>query len=144
MSGINLLYPAILLTASSTVFYHIVQKSTPMDINPMVSLFISYITAAIMCVALLPVFGKGIVFSEQLHKVNWASFALGAAVLGIEIGFLYAYRVGGNISTTNLMSSALAVITLLAIGYFFYHDQITASKIAGIVLCMAGIILINK
>lgn len=144
MNGFNLLYSAILLTASSTVFYHIVQKSTPTNLNSMVSLFISYVTAAVLCVLLFPFFGKGVVLSEELHKVNWASFALGAAILGIEIGFLYAYRVGGNISTTNLLSSALAVVILLAIGYFFYHDQITASKIAGIVLCLAGIVLINK
>jgi hypothetical protein len=58
------------------------------------------------------------VLSEQLHKINWASFALGAAVLGIEVGFLYAYRVGGNISTTNHMSSALTVMALLISGTF--------------------------
>lgn len=144
MSGINLLYPAILLTASSTVFYHLCQKATPLSINPMVSLFISYITSAILCLALFPFFSKGAALSEQLHRLNWASFALGAAILGIEVGFLYAYRAGGNISTTNLMSSALAVVTLLAIGYFFYHDQLTSYKVAGIILCMAGIILINK
>lgn len=144
MSGINLLYPAILLTAASTVFYHLVQKSTPVDINPVISLFISYITSAVLCLALFPFFSKGVVISEQLHKVNWASFALGAAILGIEIGFLYAYRVGGNISTTNLMSSALTAVALLVIGYLFYHDQITSYKIAGILLCMAGIALINK
>lgn len=144
MNGINLLYPAILLTAASTVFYHLVQKSTPAQVNPMVSLLISYLTATILCVILLPFFSKGMVLAEQLHKINWASFALGAAILGIEIGFLYAYRVGGNISTTNLMSSALTVMTLLVIGYFFYHDQMNAYKIVGIIMCMAGIILINK
>ncbi len=144
MSSINLLYPAILLTASSTVLYHLVQKATPLEVNPMISLFVSYITAAAMCVVLFPFFSKGVVLSEQLHKVNWASFALGAAVLGIEVGFLYAYRVGGNISTTNLLSSSLAVVSLLIIGYFFYHDQLTAYKATGIILCMAGIILINK
>jgi drug/metabolite transporter (DMT)-like permease len=87
-------------------------------------------------------------FSEKeqlcLTKINWASYALGAAVLEIEVGFLYAYRIGGNISTTNLLSSSLAVVTLLLVGYFFYHDQITSYKILGIALCMAGIILINK
>jgi len=144
LSGINLLYPAIILTASSTVLYHLIQKSTPLQVNPMISLFVSYISAAVLCVILFPFFSKGVVLSEQLQKVNWASFALGAAVLGIEIGFLYAYRVGGNISTTNLMSSALTVLVLLVIGYFFYHDQLTSYKIAGIILCMAGIILINK
>ncbi len=144
MSGINLLYPAIILTAASTVLYHVIQKSTPLQVNPMISLFISYITAAVLCAALFPFFSKGVVLSEQIHRVNWASFALGAAILGIEVGVLYAYRAGGNISTTNLMTSALAVVTLLAIGYFFYHDQISTYKIVGIIMCMVGIILINK
>lgn len=144
MSGINLLYPAIMLTATSTVLYHLIQKSTPLQVNPMISLFVSYLSAAALCVLLFPFFSKGVVLSEQLHKINWASFALGAAVLGIEVGFLYAYRVGGNISTTNLMSSALTVLVLLVIGYFFYHDQLNSYKIVGVILCMAGIVLINK
>jgi drug/metabolite transporter (DMT)-like permease len=144
MSGMNLLYPAILLAASSTVLYHLIQKATPQQVNPMLSLFVTYLTAAVLCVALFPFFGKGAALSDQFHKINWASYALGAAVLGIEVGFLYAYRIGGNISTTNLLSSSLAVVTLLLVGYFFYHDQITSYKILGIALCMAGIILINK
>lgn len=144
MSGINLLYPAILLAASSTVMYHLVQKATPSEVNPMITLLISYVTAAVLCLILLPFFSKGISLPEQFHKINWASFALGAAILGIEVGYLYAYRVGGNISATYLLSSALSVIALLIIGYFFYHDQITAYKIAGIIMCIGGIILINK
>ncbi|HWQ77956.1 MAG TPA: EamA family transporter [Anaerovoracaceae bacterium] len=144
MSGVNPLYPTILLIVLSTVLYHVLQKATPIQVNPMISLFITYITAAVLCLVLFPFFGKGTALSEQLHKVNWASVALGAAVLGIEAGFLYAYRVGGNISTTNLISSVLTAVALLAIGYFFYHDQITSYKIVGILLCMAGVILINK
>lgn len=144
MTGSHLIYSAILLTASSTVFYHIIQKATPQGVNSMLSLFVSYITAAILCLILFPFFGKGVVLSEELHKLNWASFALGAAILGIEVGFLYAYRIGGNISTTNLMSSALAVLILLIVGYFFYHDQITMTKLAGILLCLGGIVLISR
>jgi drug/metabolite transporter (DMT)-like permease len=144
MNGINPLYAAILLGAFSTVMYQLVQKSTPSEVNPMISLFISYAVAAVLCLVMIPFFSKGVGFSEQLHRVNWASFALGAAILGIEIGFLYAYRVGGNVSTTYLLSSSLVVVSLLLIGYFFYHDQITAYKIAGIALCLTGIILINR
>lgn len=144
MSGINLLYPIIGLTVFSTVLYHVVQKSTPLEVNPIISLLITYISAAVMCLILLPFFSKGVAITEQLQKVNWASYALGAAVLGIEVGFLYAYRVGGNISTTNLLVSALSIVVLLILGYFFYHDQITGYKIAGIIMCSAGIVLINK
>jgi drug/metabolite transporter (DMT)-like permease len=144
MAGMNLLYPAIILTAVSTILYHLVQKSTPSEVNPMISLLISYLVAAVVCLALFPFFSKGETLSEQLHKVNWASFALGAAVLGIEAGYLLAYRSGGNLSTTNLMSSSLVVIALLIIGYFAYHDQITAGKIVGIIFCTIGIIMINK
>ena len=144
MSGINLLYPAILLTAVSTILYHVIQKSTPQEVNPMISLLISYLAAAAVCLVLVPCFSKGESLAAQLHKVNWTSFALGAAILGIEAGYLFAYRAGGNLSTTNLLSSSLVVVALLFIGYFAYHDQITAVKVAGIALCTAGIILITK
>jgi len=140
----NYLYPAIALSVISTFLYHREQNSTPLDVNPMISLFVTYITATAFCAIMIPFFGKDIAFTEQLHKVNWTSFALGAAVLGIEAGYLFAYRAGGNLSTTNLMASSLVVVTLLLIGYFFYHDQITSRKIIGIAMCLLGIILINK
>lgn len=144
MTGINLLYPAILLSAFSTILYHVIQKSTPQDVNPMISLCISYLAAAAACMVLVPFFGKGEGLLIQLQKVNWTSFALGVAIFGIEAGYLFAYRAGGNLSTTNLLASSLVLIALLVIGYFAYHDQITAAKVAGIGLCLVGIVLITK
>ncbi len=144
MAGINPLYSAIILTVISTILYHLIQKATPVDVNPIISLFITYITAAAFCVILYPFFGKGLTLSEQLHKINWATFALGAAVLGIEVGYLFAYRAGGNLSTTNLLASTLVSVTLLLIGYLYYLDHITPYKIVGILLCILGIFFINK
>lgn len=82
-------------------------------------------------------------YSEKQLQRKSRCFRLISLFLS-EAGYLFAYRAGGNLSTTNLLSSSLVVVALLFIGYFAYHDQITAVKVAGIALCTAGIILITK
>ena len=47
---------AIALTILSNVFYHIIQKITPQQANPVLSLALSYLVAGLICLALLPVF----------------------------------------------------------------------------------------
>ena len=54
------------------------------------------------------------------------------------------YRVGWNISTGQLFHSVLLAICLVIIGIVFYKEQLTASKISGIIICLIGLFFINK
>jgi drug/metabolite transporter (DMT)-like permease len=138
-----LYYAAIALTIVSNVFYHFIQKSTPNNINPILSLFISYLTAAVACAALLPFYPyeEGII--PSLKKINWTSFALGISLIGLELGFLLAYRSGWNISSAAFLSNATVTMLLIPIGVLLFQEKITLTTIAGIILCLGGIILIN-
>ena len=95
-------FGAIVITVISTLLYHVAQNATPTDVNPMISLFITYLSAALMCLGAYPFFKQDISFINEFKKVNWAGLVLGFAVWGIEIGFLYAYRTGWNISKANI------------------------------------------
>ena len=54
------------------------------------------------------------------------------------------YRVGWNVSTGQVVSSIALAVVLVFVGYLFYKEAITVSKIAGILVCMVGLYLINK
>ena len=45
----------------------------------------------------------------------------------------------------DILISILAVICviLIFVGYLLYHEAITWNKIAGIIICVAGLVLIN-
>ena len=53
------------------------------------------------------------------------------------------YRAGGELSTASLIVSILIALAMLCVGGFSYHEQITARKIFGAALCMAGVALLS-
>lgn len=87
-----LFYFSITLAICSSALYHFVAKSTPSDVNFSVSLIVTYAVAlaVTLIVALLFPADKG--FAAELKNLNWASFLLALAIVGIEFGFLLTYR----------------------------------------------------
>lgn len=140
----NLNYWSIIIIIASTLLYHISQKSIPTNINPVVSMLVTYLTAIIISIAVYPFFKQDSSFINELRKVNWAVFALGLAVLGIEIGFLYAYRTGWDISKANLIASSIIVVLLIPIGMLLYSERVSLTNAIGVIFCLIGVSLINR
>lgn len=135
---------AMALAILASIMYHLVTRSIPAGVHPLVTLTITYLTAAALSVLLLPVFPLKGGLGEELRHVNWTSFALAVAILGIEAGFLLAYRAGWNISLADLVANASAMVILLPIGLIAFRERLTLAQVGGLVLCAAGLILINK
>lgn len=136
-------YIAIALTILSNVFYHIFQKATPSNANPFLSLMITYLTAAAVCLMILPFYPGEASLLEAFKKISWVSVALGVAIVGLEFGFLLAYRVGWNISLAGVFSNIAVGLLIIPIGILFYHEKISGVNIAGIALCLGGLALVN-
>lgn len=134
---------AILLAVLSNVFYHIFQKMTPEDVNPMLSLAVTYGLAMIVCLLLLPLFPLTNNLRDSLRQLNWASFALAFAILGLEMGFLLAYRAGWNISAAPLVSNVTMALILIPIGILFFKEKLSPVNSIGILICIVGLFLIN-
>jgi drug/metabolite transporter (DMT)-like permease len=76
--------------------------------------------------------------------LNWTSPLLGIAIVGLEFGYIMAYRAGWNISVGSLVANILLALALIPIGILFYQEGFGLNKILGAILCIAGLILINK
>ncbi len=139
----NMYVPIIIVILSNT-FYHICTKSTPENLNPFASLTVTYIIGAVESVILYFLTVKNPNLLTEYGKLHWSSFVLGIAIVGLEAGFLLMYRVGWNVSTGQVVSSIALAVVLVFVGYLFYKEAITVSKIAGILVCMVGLYLINK
>jgi len=137
-------YTAILLTIISNVFYHIFAKSTPGDVNPVLSLLFTYLTAAASCLLLIPLYSNGEGIGIALRRVNWTSYALGISIVGLELGFLLAYRAGWNISMAGIISNGTVALLLIPIGLFAFHERLNVFNVVGIIMCLVGFILMNK
>ena len=138
-----LFYLSIGLTIVANLFYHFSQKYTPSNVNPIVSLIITYGTAIIFCLIILPFFAEGERVIDSVRKINWASFMLGIAIVGLEMGYLLAYRAGWEISLAALVSNVIFTLLVIPIGVLWMQETFSLVKLIGIFLCLGGLVLIN-
>jgi drug/metabolite transporter (DMT)-like permease len=80
---------------------------------------------------------------KECGKVNWASIVLGVAIVGLEGGWLYAYKAGWQVNSGFIVQSAFVSVLLLFVGYFLYHEALTWNKLVGVVICLLGLFFIN-
>jgi len=134
----------IALIVISNIFYNICSKETPASINPFASLTVTYIVGAVVSLLLYFILNKNGNIIHELKNINWSGFVLGIAIVGLEAGSIYMYKAGWNISSGHIVHSIILSICLVLIGAVIYREVITLTKIAGILICMLGLYLINK
>lgn len=134
----------IVLIVVSNIVYNVCQKSTPSNVNPFSALLITYLTAAILTLIASVFYKSEKGFLQSFNELNWTSVALGVAIVGLELGYLLAYRAGWNISVGSLVANIILAILLIPIGILFYKEGFALNQIIGVVFCMVGLILINK
>lgn len=137
-------YLPILLVVLSSTFYHLCQKSTPAGLNPIASLIVTYLVALAVSIITFFIMTPGTNPISSLKSINWASIALGFAVVGLELGFLLAYRAGWNISIAGLLSNSTVALLLIPIGLLLYGEKISVTTVLGVLLCLGGLVLISK
>ena len=87
--------------------------------------------------------GSGGNLVREFGKVNMAPFVLGLAIVGLEAGWIYAYKAGWQVSTGFIVQSSFLAIVLLLVGYLLYHEALTWNKLLGAAICLIGLIFIN-
>ena len=138
-----LFYFSISLAIASSALYHFTAKSTPSNVNFTVSLLVTYAVAFV--VTLLGFFffpaTKGV--SAELKQLNWASIGLAVAIVGIEFGFLLTYRSGWNLGIAAVLVNVVASLILVPVAIFIFKDKISWINILGILVCLAGLVMLN-
>lgn len=138
----NYIWPLCLVVLSN-VMYQICAKSVPDKMNPLASLTVTYTVGALVSLVLYFSLGRNFDLIGEYKKLNWAPFVLGLSVVGLEVGFIYCYKAGWSISILQIVQGAILAMILIVVGYFAYKESLSWNKIAGIVVCMAGLGLIN-
>lgn len=138
------MYWPIALIVVSNIFYHISSKSTPADINPFAALTVTYLIGAAVSCVLYFALQRGGNLLQECHHLNWSSLVLGLTIVGLEAGSIYMYKAGWDISMGQMIYSVLLAIALIFVGYFLYHESLSFKKVAGILVCLAGLYLVNS
>jgi len=137
-------YLPVFIVVIANVTYDISSKSIPEDINAYASVTISYSALAVFNFILFLVLNPTGSIISEIGYVNWAVIFFALASIGLESGYIFLYRVGWNISIGGLVCNILLAINMVVIGYLFYKEVISMKQIFGIILCIAGLIYINR
>ena len=139
----KMLLPLAVIVASNT-FYHICAKSVPEDAHAFGALTVTYLIGAVISAVAFVVSVRPANVLAELHKLNWAPFVLGLAIVGLEAGNVFLYRAGWKISVGSLVCNISLAVVLLFVGYFLFREEITARQLLGAAVCAAGLYLITK
>ena len=136
----------IVLVLGSNIIYHISAKEIPSDIDAFASLTVTYAVACVMTLICFFAFKKisgSKSFAEECRKSNWAPFALGIVIVGLEFGWIMAYKAGWQVSMGYIIVTSIVSTALLFVGYLLYKEKITRNKVIGLALCLVGLVIIN-
>lgn len=139
---LNYILP-IAIVIISNIIYQICAKSMPSDIDPFASLTVTYSLSAVLCLILYFVLNKNGNIIKEYGKLNWVPFAFGLVLVGLEAGWLFAYKAGWKVSVAQITQSSVLALALIFVGAFMFHEKITWNKLVGIVICMIGLVFIN-
>lgn len=139
----TMLWPILVVIGANTL-YNISAKATPSGINAFASLSAAYLVAMLCSLGLYFATSAQKNLVQELSKINWASFAMGIAIVGLEFGFINVYRAGWKLCVANLVASITVACVLLVIGLMVYRETISLRQALGMGVCVIGLILIAK
>ena len=138
-------YLPILMILLANVLYNLCTKLLPQNVNPFLSLVVTYLCAAALTAMLyfvVPSSGKTL--GEDIRQLNWTGILLGCSIVGLEFGYIWAYRIGWDISICSATTNIMLALVLVPIGILLFKDNFTLTKAFGMILCIAGLFLLNK
>lgn len=138
-----LFYFSITLAIASSALYHFTAKSTPSNVNFTVSLLVTYAVAFVVTLLGFFFFPTTNSLAAEIKNLNWASIGLAIAIVGIEFGFLLTYRSGWNLGIAAVLVNVVASLILVPVAIFFFRDKISWVNILGILVCLAGLVMLN-
>lgn len=138
----NMIYP-ILIILLSNIVYNVCTKSAPEKMNAFAFLSVTYFIAAIVSFSAFLISAKGKNIFSEYSKINFSGFVLGIVIVGLELGYIFAYRNGWKMNTVSVTANIALAVALIIVAAVFYGESITIRQVSGIVLCCAGLAMIN-
>lgn len=134
----------IALVVVSNILYQLCAKGVPKDMDTMASMTVTYTVGAICSAIIYFVINRNGNLLGEYAKMNIAPALLGVSVVGLEVGFIYAYKAGWPVSTASIVQSAFLAVALIFVGGLVYKEPVTFNKIFGAAVCLVGLYFINK
>lgn len=137
-------YLPVLIVVAANVTYDISSKSIPDGLNAYAGITITYAVLAIFNFLVFKIMNPEIPIIVEWAQINWAVVLLAFTSIGLESGYIFLYRAGWNISLGGMVCNTLLAVCMLLVGLFLFSEAVSLRQFLGIILCVAGLIIINR
>ena len=140
----NKFFLFVFMLTLADIIYQVAYKFLPENVpatSAILALYIlAFVEALILAFILDNKFKVKTLRTYVKHKVT---YIMAIAMIAIDFGYLFIYRLGGEISKVFNLTVPLQALFLMLAGVLFYKEKITKYNIIGIILSVVGVILIS-
>lgn len=131
------------LAVSMYVAYQTLLKSARPEVNILGVLTVAYLAAFIAAGTLWFRFQDLGVNRLETREIA-IGVMLGLSIVGLEYGFVSAFRAGWPLNSTGAIVSVAVALLVVPIGYVFFAEQMSWAKGLGLLMCCGGLILLAR
>lgn len=134
--------PVILMIVANTL-YSVTAKVTPTDVDTFASVSLTYLVCIVYALIMFFITSSNKNYFKEIKKANWTAPVLGACLVCLEVSTILLFRVGWELSVGLLLAYVLLAVVLVILGRVVYKEKLTAKRIIGIVISLAGVVLVG-
>ncbi len=134
----------VLIVIASAVVYHLAQKSLGgSTASPWPVLMLAYGVAFAITLVLALATGDG---APRLpgRPERAAALLIAIGAVGIEAGFVFAYRAGWPLASASVVGNVTVTVILATIGILAFGEHVSLARGAGLALAAAGACLVVR
>ncbi len=125
-------------------FYHIGQKKLRTDLSPFLLFTLIYGISMIIMLLFTFFWGDKLSSIKEFNLYDWKNVILiSLGIIGIELGFLLAYRQGLPLNTSALVVNTAMGVILLLFGLWSEGERVSHQQFAGVLFSFVGLFLIT-
>jgi drug/metabolite transporter (DMT)-like permease len=132
----------VLLVVVSSVAYQFAQRAVSSSANAFSVFVLVYLLGMVLCLILASLWGRPMGVADLQLLKTWPTWVLGTSVVGIEVGYLLAYRAGWPVGTAVGVTYTLTIGLLAVAGVIFLAEEISLRRVAGLAFSLAGLWLL--
>lgn len=129
-----------LVLVSFTV-YHLVARTLRAEVNPFAFLAVTYgVSLAVTLAGWWWTAGSGALVGRD----GAGAVVLGCSLVGIELGFVAAYRSGWGLAVAPTFANVALALVLAPLGAWLLRERPSPAQLGGMALCLAGLWLLAR
>ena len=136
--SVNAFVYSMVLVIAAQSLYQLAMKAVPSGAHPLNALIVAYGIAIAVCLVLSPLLGSTVTPTALRRLLTWPTLMLALSVVGIEMGYILAYRAGWKIGMTYAFASGATVAILAVFGALYFGEYLDLKKCLGLVFVLAG------